>query len=189
MKTIGVLALQGDYNKHAQMLEKLGVRAIEVRTSSQLLLIDALVIPGGESTTILKLIDKFGLRTELISFAKSHPVMGTCAGLIVLSSQVSNLEQKPLAILDVSVERNAYGRQRESFVDTVQLSLNGKVNEINGVFIRAPRINRLGKGVQVLATHKQEPVLVAANNILAATFHPELTDEDNIHRYFIEKFG
>ncbi|TFH02299.1 MAG: pyridoxal 5'-phosphate synthase glutaminase subunit PdxT [Calditrichales bacterium] len=180
--------MQGDYAKHAQVVEKLGVRAVEVRTSSQLRVIDALIIPGGESTTILKLIDKFDMRENLISFAESHPLMGTCAGLIVMSSEVSKLEEKPLGLLDVAVERNAYGRQRESFIDMVQLSLNGKVHEITGVFIRAPKISRIGNDVSVLATYKQEAVLVAANNILAATFHPELTFEEDIHRYFIEKF-
>ncbi len=181
---IGVLALQGDFAKHQEMLEKLGVEAPEVRLPAELKDLDGLVLPGGESTTFSKLMKETGIWDALRFFANSHPIFGTCAGLIVLANELVNQQVETLRLLDAVVQRNAYGRQRESFVGPVSLALDGDQGTFSGVFIRAPKIVRVGSGVQVLGRHGDEPVLVRDGNILAATFHPELTDDTRIHAYF-----
>jgi 5'-phosphate synthase pdxT subunit len=149
---------------------------------------DGLIIPGGESTTFLRLFNEFGLAADIKRYAKNKPIIGTCAGLIILSSEADHLPYKPLGLIDIVVQRNAYGRQKESFVDKIELNLNGTGRDFQGVFIRAPKIIKTGENVRILARHKGEAVLVANEKILAATFHPELTDNREVHQYFIKKF-
>ena len=176
---IGVLALQGAFERHAQVLERLGERAVFVRKPEQLDALSGLILPGGESSVQLDLIARAGLEPALRAFAKSgRPILGTCAGLILLARQVRNPEQPSFGLLDVSVARNAYGRQIHSFeaqADDQDLPL---------VFIRAPRILELGAQVEVLARHRGEAVLVRQQNIIGATFHPELTGDDRVHAWF-----
>ncbi len=186
---IGILALQGDFAKHAAAIEQLGHEPLLVRYESELNQCHKLIIPGGESTTILKLIEKNDLRPALIEFGRQKAIMGTCAGLIVLSNDRGDLPHDPLGLIDLQVERNAYGRQIDSFVDTVKIHLNGEESEFEGVFIRAPKIRSLGQGVKPLGYHKKDVVMAANPRILVATFHPELTDDLRIHRYFIEQIG
>ena len=189
MKKIGILAIQGDFEKHKRIVEKLGHATVYVITSYQLDNTDALIIPGGESTTILKLINQSELKQALVNYSRTHPIMGTCAGLILLANDVDELPASSLKLIDIGVKRNAYGRQRESFVDTVSLNLNGSFpSEFLGVFIRAPKITRQGENIRVLGRHQGEPVMVSNGNILVCTFHPELTEDERIHRYFLENF-
>lgn len=188
MKTIGILAIQGDFDKHASAIRKLDYQALEVRTKEQLDQTCALIIPGGESTTFLNLFNEFEFDNYLIKYANNKPIMGTCAGLIILSRDAGSLPYSPLGLIDIGIERNAYGRQRESFIENINLSLNGQMGKFPGVFIRAPKIVRIGEGVSVLARHKNDAVLVSSGNIFAATFHPELTENTDIHRYFIDNF-
>ncbi len=184
---IGVLALQGDFALHARALASCGVESVEVRKPEQLADVDGLIIPGGESTTLLKLMETWGFVPAIEKFhAEGRPIFGTCAGLILLARDVQNPRQFSLGLLDVEVERNAYGRQRESFETPGRASLDGAPAEIEMVFIRAPRIRRTGPGVRTLARHGDEPVMVREGTVLAATFHPELTDEPSVHRYFCE---
>lgn len=184
---IGVLALQGDFALHARALASCGVESVEVRKPEQLADVDGLIIPGGESTTLLKLMDMWGFVPAIEKFhAEGRPIFGTCAGLILLARDVQNPRQFSLGLIDVDVERNAYGRQRESFETPGRVSLDGAPADIEMVFIRAPRIRRTGRGVQTLARQGDEPVMVREGTILAATFHPELTDEPSVHRYFCE---
>jgi 5'-phosphate synthase pdxT subunit len=188
VKNIGILAIQGDFGKHAQLLSRLGVRIAEVRTEEEINKTDALIIPGGESTTFLKLFREFNLEMSVKEYARKKPIMGTCAGLIILSKEANPLPYKPLGLIDITVERNAYGRQRESFIDDIDLCLNGEPQKFPGVFIRAPKISGTGKNVSVLAHHNDDIVLASSENILVATFHPELTDNDQIHKFFINNF-
>jgi pyridoxal 5'-phosphate synthase pdxT subunit len=182
---IGVLALQGDFALHARALEKCGAQVVEVRKPEQLADLDGLIIPGGESTTLLKLMDAWGFVPALEKFhADGRPIFGTCAGLILSAREVSNPPQFSLGLIDVGVERNAYGRQRESFEASGTARLDGREVPIEMVFIRAPRIRRLGSAVQTLATHGGEPVMARQGPVLVATFHPELTDDPTVHRYF-----
>ena len=184
---IGVLALQGDFAMHAQVLGRCGVETIEVRKPEQLADVDGLVIPGGESTTLLKLMDAWGFVPALEQYhAEGKPIFGTCAGLILLARDVQNPRQFSLGLIDVGVERNAYGRQRESFEARGVATLDGRRTPIEMVFIRAPRICRLGPGVQTLAEHRGETVMAREGTVLVATFHPELTDDPTVHRYFCE---
>ncbi len=182
--TVGVLALQGDYASHAQALEEAGAEARMVRTASDLAQVDGLVIPGGESTTFLNLLEREGLFAPLLEFAETRPTFGTCAGCILLAKQVLRPEQQSLGVLDVTVERNAYGRQIDSDILSAETSLPGGPLEM--VYIRAPRIARVGNAVDVLAMRDGDPVLIREKNLLAATFHPELSDDRRIHRYFVE---
>ncbi len=184
--TIGVLALQGDYFKHAQAVQRLGHDAIYVKDSATLAACQKLIIPGGESTTIIRLIEELELRNALLDFAKQHSIMGTCAGLIVLANTKEGLPFPPLGVLDVEVERNAYGRQINSFVDSVRLNLFDKMVEMEGVFIRAPKIRKMGKSVKAIGYHKEVVVAVRQKQILAVSFHPELTEDFRLHQYFIE---
>lgn len=183
---IGVLALQGDFAEHLSVLERLGAEAAEVRTREQIEEATALVIPGGESTTIIKLIDRFDLR-DLIKkrIGDGMPVLGTCAGAIVLAKEVSDGEE-PLGELDIFVRRNAYGRQVESFEAEVRVDELGE-EPIRAVFIRAPVLSEPGTRVRVLGSWADRPVLVRQDKILATTFHPELTDDDRVHKYFLEQ--
>ena len=184
---IGVLALQGDFGLHAKALEKCGVEAVEVRKPSELDEIDGLIIPGGESTTLLKLMDAWNFTPALEQFhGAGKPIFGTCAGLILLARDVDNPKQFSLGLIDVAVERNAYGRQRESFEAPGTVRLDGAPVQLEMVFIRAPRIRRVGPGVEVLAEHRGEPVMARQDRVLVATFHPELTDSTAVHQYFCD---
>lgn len=184
--TIGVLALQGAFAKHREMLAGLGVNAIEVRTPEQLDLCAGLIIPGGESTTMVRQMAFVGMREALQRFAKERPCFGTCAGLILMARHVQNNPFTPLGILDVEVQRNAYGSQADSFVSDMVLTLPGAPERrVPGVFIRAPRIDRCGKDVVVLARQEGLPVLVQQGHHLGCACHPELSDDSTIHSYFV----
>ena len=184
---IGVLALQGDFARHAAVLARCGVEAVEVRRPEELADVDGLIIPGGESTTLLKLMDEWAFVPALEKFhAAGRPIFGTCAGLIVLAREVERPRQFSLGLIDVTVERNAYGRQRESFEASGTVTLDGRAHPLEMVFIRAPRIRRVGAGVETLAEHHGEPVMARQGSVLVATFHPELTDDPVVHRYFCD---
>jgi 5'-phosphate synthase pdxT subunit len=192
---IGVLALQGDFALHAKALARCGsVRRagsgetiVEVRKPEQLDDLDGLVIPGGESTTLLKLMDAWGFVPALEKFyAAGRSIFGTCAGLILMAREVTSPAQFSLGFIDVGVERNAYGRQRESFETPGTAELDGRTAPIEMVFIRAPRIRRVGPGVETLARHGGEPVMARQDRVLVATFHPELTDDPTVHEYFCQ---
>jgi 5'-phosphate synthase pdxT subunit len=182
---LGVLALQGDFAEHLKTLERLGVDAFEVRSQSDLEDADALIIPGGESTAIIKLIDRFDIRDALTKrLNDGMPVFGTCAGAIVLANDVSDGE-RPLGVIDLSVRRNAYGRQNESFEADIDLEgIEG--GRFHAVFIRAPVFEGAGEGSQVLARWADQPVLIRSGRVLVSSFHPELTDDTRIHDYFLK---
>jgi 5'-phosphate synthase pdxT subunit len=184
---IGVLALQGDFSLHAAALARCGAEAVEVRKPEQLAGLDGLIMPGGESTTLLKLMDAWGFVPALQTFHRAgRPIFGTCAGLILLARGVEGPRQPSLGLIDVDVERNAYGRQRESFEAQGTATLHGREANLEMVFIRAPRIRRTGPAVETLARHGGEPVMAREGTVLAATFHPELTDDPTVHAYFCE---
>ena len=172
---IGVLALQGNFREHAVMLRRLGAEPVEVRKPEQLEGLDGLVIPGGESTTFMRLMRLYGLEEAIRRF--EEPVLGTCAGLIVL-------DRDHLGLVDLEVERNAYGRQVASF--EADLELSGDEKPLRGVFIRAPRVERAGQDVEVLGELDGEPVLLRQGRFLVATFHPELTDDPRVHEMFLD---
>jgi 5'-phosphate synthase pdxT subunit len=184
---VGVLALQGDYEAHAKALEKAGAEARLVRDVEGVNASDGLVIPGGESTTLWKLMEGTGIEDAIRDLARTRPVFGTCAGTIVLAKDVTNPERKGMGLLDATVERNAYGRQLDSSV--VSLSdLDARVlgrEPLEAVFIRAPRLTRVGPSVEILARRGPDPVLVRSGNVLAATFHPELTDDRRVLDLFL----
>jgi pyridoxal 5'-phosphate synthase pdxT subunit len=173
--TIGVLAVQGNFREHAATLRRLGANVVEVRLPEQLEGLDGLVVPGGESTTFMRLMRLYGLDEALRSFA--GPVFGTCAGMIVL-------DRNHLGLVDLEAERNAYGRQVASF--EADLRLAGDDEPLRGVFIRAPRVRDAGPEVEVLAEHAGEPVLLREGRFLVASFHPELTDDTRVHERFLE---
>lgn len=180
-KKVGVLALQGAFAKHISLLRTFGIVAVEVRKPEELLACDALIIPGGESTTMKKRIDFIELSKPLHAFAKQKPIFGTCAGLILMSSNVIDQSVDPFGFIDIDAERNGFGRQSESFSTTIDF----QKTQAQAVFIRAPRIKRCGPEVEILASYKGEPILVRQGHHLAATFHPELTADTAIHRYFL----
>jgi 5'-phosphate synthase pdxT subunit len=188
---VGVLSLQGDFACHRGALEALGAEPVRVTLPRDLEGVAALVLPGGESTTMLRLLAATGLRAPVEAFVKSRPVMGTCAGVILLGRGGSHgsqgLPAPPLGVLDVAVERNAYGRQIDSFHEDLEAPVVG--GHFHGVFIRAPRITRVGKGVEVIALRtaeaKHEPVGVRAGHIVGLCFHPELTNDLRFHRWFL----
>ncbi|HVF89975.1 MAG TPA: pyridoxal 5'-phosphate synthase glutaminase subunit PdxT [Blastocatellia bacterium] len=182
---IGVLAIQGDFAAHARALARLGVSPFEVRTESGLEGIDGLVLPGGESTTMLKLLTEENLIGAIKALALAgRPLFGTCAGAILLASEVTNPAQSSLGLIDIGIERNAYGRQVDSFIGEARTVLEG--GSLEAVFIRAPRIKRVGADVEVLADVGGEPVFVREKSILAATFHPELTEDSRPHAVFLD---
>ena len=181
---IGVLAIQGDYAAHAEALIEAGAEPVEVRDPEELNDLDGLILPGGESTTILKFLERRGLFDSLKEFTARRPVFGTCAGAILLAREVRHPKQRSLEALDAVVERNAYGRQIDSTILTEPTSLPGGPLEM--VFIRAPRFTETGKGVEVLAEREGFAVLVRQGDLLAATFHPELSADRRIHRLFVE---
>jgi 5'-phosphate synthase pdxT subunit len=178
---IGVLALQGDFDAHRRRLEELGAEVVLIKKPKQLEDIDGLVIPGGESSTFLKLLGEEGF-AKLREFVRAKPTFGTCAGAILLASEVENPKQAGLGALDITIRRNAYGRQVDSSIREGKF-LN---HPIEMVFIRAPKIERVGEGVEVLATEGGDSVMVRRGKTLAATFHPELSDDARIHEYFLK---
>jgi 5'-phosphate synthase pdxT subunit len=182
--SIGVLAIQGNYASHAQALTEAGASPVEVRKPSELAGLDGLVLPGGESTTMLKFLDRHSFFEVLREFCGAKPVFGTCAGVILLAREVLNPAQRSMGVLDAVVERNAYGRQIDSVIVTAETSLAGGPLEM--VFIRSPRISQIGPGVEVLAMRDGFPVLVRQDRILAATFHPELSHDRRVHKLFVE---
>jgi 5'-phosphate synthase pdxT subunit len=181
---IGVLALQGDFDAHRRGLEELGAEVVLVKKPDQLDHIDGLIIPGGESGTFLKLLGEAGFE-KLKKFVAAKPTFGTCAGAILLAREVDNPKQAGLGALDIGIRRNAYGRQLDSSIR--QGKLNGSPIEM--VFIRAPKIERVGPGVEVIATEGSDPVAVRQGRAMAATFHPELSDDTRVHRAFLDLVG
>jgi 5'-phosphate synthase pdxT subunit len=182
--TIGVLAIQGDYEAHKARLEQLGASVVLVRKPEQLDSIDAIVIPGGESSTFLNFLSERGFLEKLREFVRTKPTFGTCAGAILLAKDVENPPQESLGALDIRIRRNAYGRQIDSSIRQAQTKLEGGPLEM--VFIRAPRIVATGKNVQVLASAGDDPVLIREGNIMAATFHPELSPDTRVHQEFLK---
>ena len=180
---IGVLAIQGDYEAHKARLEQLGAKVTLVRKPEQLDAIDGIVIPGGESSTFLNFLAERGFLEKLRDFVRTKPTFGTCAGAILLAHQVENPPQQSLDALDICIRRNAYGRQIDSSIREVRSKLGDKPLEM--VFIRAPKIMRTGKGVEVLATSGGDPVLVRQGKTMAATFHPELSEDTRVHQEFL----
>ena len=185
MPTIGVLAIQGDFLEHRHVLARLGVDAPEIRLPSELDGLDGLIIPGGESTTIVQLIDIYGFRSVLADRVRDGlPVWGTCAGMIVLADSLTDRRPEPLHLMNIDVSRNAFGSQVDSFEADLDIeSVEGPA--FRGVFIRAPIVNRAGDGVRVLAALPDgRPVAVRQDTMLATAFHPELTDDDRVHDLF-----
>jgi 5'-phosphate synthase pdxT subunit len=181
---IGVLALQGAFAAHADCLTSIGVQSVEVRNPEQLGSVDALLMPGGESSTMSQLLESSGLFDPIASrIADGMPVFGTCAGMILLASEIldGRSDQRSFSAIDISVRRNAFGRQ----VDSFEATINSSVGDFQGVFIRAPRIERVGDEVEVLGSINDEPVLVRQGNVLAASFHPELSNDARLHEYFV----
>jgi 5'-phosphate synthase pdxT subunit len=181
----GVLALQGDFREHARMLDAAGATPVEVRTPTQLADVDCLVIPGGESTTIAKLARRYDLVEPVRArVADGMPIFGTCAGMIALATGVDGGEVL-FGVMDIDVQRNAYGRQLDSF--EADLDVSGIDHRVRGVFIRAPRITRVGPTVRVLAEHEGAPVVLEQDHLLVASFHPELVGETALHRFLLTK--
>jgi 5'-phosphate synthase pdxT subunit len=190
MKTVGVLALQGDFEAHRKAFERVGARVVEVRTAAEMAGCDGLVLPGGESTTMLKLLDLEKLTEPLRQFAADKPLFGTCAGAILMAREVTHPAQPSLGLMDIAVERNGYGRQLDSRVarvETVAPVETEDKSELEAVFIRAPIIKHVGEGTRVLATYRGDPVWVEQGRHMATTFHPELTPDDRVHRRFLTK--
>ena len=181
---VGVLALQGAFAAHSDCLTSIGVQSIEVRNPEQLSSVDALLMPGGESSTMSQLLESSGLFDPIATrIADGMPVFGTCAGMILLASKIldGRSDQRSFSAIDISVRRNAFGRQ----VDSFEATINSSVGDFHGVFIRAPRIERVGDQVEVLGSINDEPVLVRQGNVLAASFHPELSNDARLHEYFV----
>jgi pyridoxal 5'-phosphate synthase pdxT subunit len=181
---IGILAIQGDYAAHAEALSACGAIPVEVRKREELAGLDGLILPGGESTTILKFLERGDLFDELKQFCATRPVFGTCAGAILLAREVRNPSQRSLGVLDAVVERNAYGRQIDSSILFSDTKLHGEKLEM--VFIRAPRIIETGSEVEVLAERDGKATLVRQGKLMAATFHPELTSDRRVHKAFVD---
>ena len=188
---IGVFALQGDFEQHGRMLRKLGAQPVYVNEAGQLPGLDALILPGGESSTILKLLDEEKLFEPLIEFAARKPILGTCAGAILLATKVTSPAQRALGLMDMTVERNAYGRQLDSSIHKVQpekaFEERTSPGELEAVFIRAPMIRKVRGDVCVLVSLDSHPILVEQGLHLAATFHPELTDDTRVHELLLKK--
>ncbi len=187
--TVGVLALQGAFAAHAAILESLGSPTVEIRTAAQLASVDALVVPGGESTTMSMLLDRSGMLEPLAGrVADGMPTFGTCAGMILLATEISDgrPDQHALGAVDISVARNGYGRQIDSFESDLEIA--GLDTPFHAVFIRAPLVQRAGPEVEVLAAVDGDPVLCRQDNVLVAAFHPELSDDDRLHRRWLADF-
>lgn len=185
MTTIGILALQGAVREHAKAFERAGAEVVLVKKVEQLESIDGLVLPGGESTTMRRLIDKYGFMEPLKAFAaQKKPMFGTCAGLILLASDLVGYSESHLGVMDIKVERNSFGRQRESF--EAALSIKGVGEDFIGVFIRAPHIVEVGQDVEVLAMHGDRIVAAQQGSFLGCSFHPELTDDYRLAQHFVQ---
>lgn len=185
-KVIGVLALQGDFYAHQQMLDSLSIRNTAVRKPEELENLNGLIIPGGESTTLIKLLHAFGLVEPIRTFYKAgRGLFGTCAGSILLAREIENSNQFRFGFIDITVVRNGYGRQADSFEELIQVGEFGE-KPFNAVFIRAPRITRCANSVTVLAEKEKSILIAKENNVLVCTFHPELTDDTRIHQYFVD---
>lgn len=183
---IGVLALQGDFAAHRKMLDRLGVESAEIRKREELEDLDGLIIPGGESTTLIKLLNAFDLIEPIIKFhQKRKGIFGTCAGSILVAKEIENSSQFRFGFIDIMVVRNGYGRQADSFEEDIRIKELGE-EPIHAVFIRAPRITRCGQGVTVLTEKDSSIFMAREKNVLVTTFHPELTDDARIHRYFMD---
>ena len=182
---IGVLALQGDFDAHRRRLEELGAKVVLIKKPEQLDEIDGLVIPGGESGTFLKLLGNEGFE-KLKQFVRLKPTFGTCAGAILLATEVENPKQHGLGALDIRIRRNAYGRQIDSSIREGKLRNHDHESPLEMVFIRAPKIEHVGKGVEILATEGDDPVAVRQGRAMAATFHPELSDDRRVHQIFLD---
>ncbi len=182
---IGVLALQGDVREHIAMMHGLNVECTPVRTADEISAVDGLIIPGGESTTVGKLLDRFGQMQAVRALpGQNKPIFGTCTGMILLAKDIENSDQLRIGLMDITVRRNAFGRQVDSFEE--DLTVDGiPGNPVRAVYIRAPFVTRVGDGVQVLATNNSNPVMVRQNLLLGAAFHPELTDDNRVHQYFL----
>ena len=191
MKKVGVLSLQGDFAAHGAALERAGAEAVYVREREQLAEIAGLIIPGGESTTMLKLMRYEGLFDAIAEFGRRKPVFGTCAGAILMAKQVSNPAQESFGLVDMVIERNAYGRQIDSRVASLdpapEFEARTAPGKLEAVFIRAPIIRHINGGVKVLAEYGGDPVLIEQGRHLVATFHPELTNDARVHGLFLEK--
>ncbi len=191
MKRVGVLALQGDFEAHAKALARAGAEVCEVRTAAEFEGLDGLVIPGGESTTMLKLLHLENMLEPLAEFGRKRPIFGTCAGAILLAREVLNPVQESLGLMDIAVERNGYGRQIDSRVVTLEpeaeFTARTSPGDLEAVFIRAPIIRSTGEQAHILARYQGRPVLVEQGRHLVATFHPELTADDRVHRLFLSK--
>lgn len=191
MKKIGVLSLQGDFEAHGKAVERAGAEAVYVRTAADLAGLDGLIIPGGESTTMLKLLNAENLLEPLADFGRQKPIFGTCAGAILLANRVSNPTQQSLGLVDLTIERNAYGRQIDSRVVNIDadpsFAQRTRPGSIEAVFIRAPIIRAVGPKARVLAEYAGDPVLVEDGHHLISTFHPELTNDSRVHELFLSK--
>ncbi len=186
--TIGILALQGGYARHAAMLQDLGCQTKLIKKQEELESIDGLILPGGESTTIGMLAQRFGLLPSIQKkITAGLPVFGTCAGLILLADTIEGSDQAHFGGLAISVRRNAYGTQKDSFETDLQIQVDNETWNIRGVFIRAPQVIKTAKGTEILCRYEDLPVLLRQNNILAASFHPELTENNSLHRFFLSK--
>ena len=185
MKTVGILALQGDFEAHRKAVERAGGAAVEVRTEADLSRCDGLIVPGGESSTMLKLLTQENLIEPLKRFASAKAVYGSCAGAILLAREVTHPAQPSLGLLDIQVERNAYGRQIDSRIARITDAAHG--GDMEAVFIRAPIIRQTGPGTKVLASYEGDPVWVEQGRHMVTTFHPELTSDGRVHRRFLEK--
>lgn len=184
---VGILALQGAVEPHVEKLQSLGATVLRVKRPADLEKVDRIILPGGESTTMIHLLKLNNLWGPLQNFVRTRPTLGVCAGAILLASEVTNPKQESLSAIDIAVERNAYGPQTESFEAPLEPTSDWISKEkVSGVFIRAPQITRVGASVRVLLTHSQRPVLIESNNVLVGTFHPELTDSPLVHDYFLK---
>jgi pyridoxal 5'-phosphate synthase pdxT subunit len=185
---VGVLALQGDYQKHLEILDAAGIAGQAVRFADDFGRVDRLIIPGGESTVIADLLVRLGMHDEFAAFIRSRPVWGTCAGMILLAAKVSDGSVATYDAIDITVERNGYGRQVHSLVAPSSIALNGSTAKLDLVFIRAPRVTAVGPGVTTLLSWNDDPVLLAQKNVLVSAFHPELTGSTLLHEYFARRF-
>jgi len=185
---VGVLALQGNYNQHKRMLDVLGITNILVQYPRELENCDLLIIPGGESTAISKQIERNNFRYPILNFAKTNSIFGTCAGMILLSSSEKATNLNPLFIMDFKVDRNAFGRQVDSFSGNLCLEFDN-MDSFKGLFIRAPKISKLGKGIKILATYKKQPVMITNGRHFATTFHPEIGGDCRIHKHIMGKIN
>jgi 5'-phosphate synthase pdxT subunit len=184
--TVGILALQGDVDEHERALEEIGANVVRVKTRSELERVDGLIVPGGESTTVIRLLDRFELAEPLVARVRAGlPLWGTCMGMIVAASDVADLEQRTLGLIDITVRRNAFGRQLAS--EEVALDVPALGSEpFPAIFIRAPWIERSGPGVEILAAHRGHGVFVRSDNVMGTSFHPELTADPRVHAYFLQ---